>query len=553
MKMYGSYTELVIKHFKNPHNYGKMKNPSGIGKVGNLVCLLPHTMVQCNDSLNSIEDIKINEKVLSHDGKYHKVIKQFKRGYKGIITKIENRLGTNFLTPGHEVLAIKVPKTHHFLYLRNKIKLKPSWYHVEEVEKNDIILYPILKETFDVRSIPVKLDKLKFDHRSKPVPRNIELSDDFLKLCGYFLAEGHSKEEVTNTFISFTFGIKEENYVNDTIEIIRKIFNLEAKKKIIKNHNTIVVTLSNVFVARLFRSLFGDSAENKSLPSFMMFLPPEKQKNIIIGLWSGDGYVAMTRKWPRAGYSTISYKLAQQIKTLLLRQGIIPSLYTEEEKIVKNVKHRKCYRLHIGNRDSLKKLLKILEIKLDIKSEERNDSWCDENYVYVPVNKISKEFYNGFVFNLGVEDSNTFVSDSLTLHNCGDVMWLYIKVEKNKTGKEIIKDIKFETFGCVAALATSSVITDLAKGKTIEEAMKINREDVVKSLGGLPPIKLHCSVLASDALSESIYDYFSRNKRSISKELKEKHERIDREKKEIEKRYKDWMEIEEKMHRGEYK
>ncbi|HKZ45684.1 MAG TPA: iron-sulfur cluster assembly scaffold protein, partial [archaeon] len=86
---------------------------------------------------------------------------------------------------------------------------------------------------------------------------------------------------------------------------------------------------------------------------------------------------------------------------------------------------------------------------------------------------------------------------------CGDVMWLYIKVEKNKTGKEIIKDIKFETFGCIAAIATSSVITDLAKGKTIEEAIKISREDVIKSLGSLPPIKRHCSVLAADALSEA--------------------------------------------------
>jgi len=101
---------------------------------------------------------------------------------------------------------------------------------------------------------------------------------------------------------------------------------------------------------------------------------------------------------------------------------------------------------------------------------------------------------------------------------CGDVMWLYIKVGKDKKGREIIKDIKFETFGCVAAIATSSVITDLAKGKTLKEAMKIEREEIVKSLGGLPPIKVHCSVLAAGALSEAIYDYLARQKREISKE-----------------------------------
>ncbi len=132
---------------------------------------------------------------------------------------------------------------------------------------------------------------------------------------------------------------------------------------------------------------------------------------------------------------------------------------------------------------------------------------------------------------------------------CGDIMWLYIKVRKDKKGREIIKDIKFETFGCVAAIATSSVITDLAKGKTLKEAIKIDRRKIVKSLGGLPPIKIHCSVLAAGALSEAIYDYLSKKKKEIPKELQEKHRGLEREKKEIEKKYKEWIKIEEKMHK----
>ena len=85
---------------------------------------------------------------------------------------------------------------------------------------------------------------------------------------------------------------------------------------------------------------------------------------------------------------------------------------------------------------------------------------------------------------------------------CGDVMWLYIKVKNN-----IITDIKFKTFGCGAAIATSSMITELARGKTIEEAKKISRQDVADALDGLPPVKMHCSNLASDALREAIKDY----------------------------------------------
>jgi nitrogen fixation NifU-like protein len=85
---------------------------------------------------------------------------------------------------------------------------------------------------------------------------------------------------------------------------------------------------------------------------------------------------------------------------------------------------------------------------------------------------------------------------------CGDVMWLYIKVKDG-----ILTDIKFKTFGCGAAIATSSMITELAKGKTLEEAKKISRQDVADSLEGLPPTKMHCSNLAADALKEAIKDY----------------------------------------------
>lgn len=91
---------------------------------------------------------------------------------------------------------------------------------------------------------------------------------------------------------------------------------------------------------------------------------------------------------------------------------------------------------------------------------------------------------------------------------CGDILWLYIKVEK-KDGKEIITDIKWETMGCVAAIATSSEVTELAKGKTIEEAKKITRKDVAKDLD-LPAIKLHCSNLAAEALHKAIEDYESK-------------------------------------------
>ena len=94
---------------------------------------------------------------------------------------------------------------------------------------------------------------------------------------------------------------------------------------------------------------------------------------------------------------------------------------------------------------------------------------------------------------------------------CGDIMKMYLKIKNN-----IIVDVRFKTFGCAAAIATSSVATDLIKGKNIEEALKISNRDVIKELGELPEIKIHCSVLAEEAIKEAIKDYYRRNGVDIS-------------------------------------
>ncbi|OGZ19249.1 MAG: iron-sulfur cluster assembly scaffold protein [Candidatus Nealsonbacteria bacterium RBG_13_38_11] len=95
---------------------------------------------------------------------------------------------------------------------------------------------------------------------------------------------------------------------------------------------------------------------------------------------------------------------------------------------------------------------------------------------------------------------------------CGDIMKLYIKIEKKK-GKEIIKDIKFHTLGCAAAIATSDMACDLVKGKTLKEAQKIDYKKIIKALGDLPAIKIHCSVLAREGLKAAVKDYYERKRK----------------------------------------
>jgi nitrogen fixation NifU-like protein len=89
---------------------------------------------------------------------------------------------------------------------------------------------------------------------------------------------------------------------------------------------------------------------------------------------------------------------------------------------------------------------------------------------------------------------------------CGDIMHIEIKVEDN-----IIQDVKFKTFGCAAAIATSSMVTEMVKGKTLEEAERITNQTVAEALDGLPPVKMHCSNLAADALHQAIKDYMEKN------------------------------------------
>lgn len=96
---------------------------------------------------------------------------------------------------------------------------------------------------------------------------------------------------------------------------------------------------------------------------------------------------------------------------------------------------------------------------------------------------------------------------------CGDTMKVFIKVGKNEKGEEIIEDIKYQTFGCVAAISSSEALCAIAKGKTLEEARKLESKDIADFLGGLPPVKFHCSVLGMQTLKKAIDDYLQKKKK----------------------------------------
>ena len=123
---------------------------------------------------------------------------------------------------------------------------------------------------------------------------------------------------------------------------------------------------------------------------------------------------------------------------------------------------------------------------------------------------------------------------------CGDLMKIYLLIDKNAKKEPYIKDISFETYGCAAAIATSSMTTDLAFQQTLTQALQITKDQVVKGLTDLPPQKVHCSILAVDALGEAIYNYYQAEKLAIPASLEKRHAAIKKEQEVLQKRYEAW-------------
>ena len=502
------YSQKVMEHFRNPKNVGEIPDADGEGTVGNPVCLTPDSLVSLNSSLTSIKDASVNARVLGHDGNYHRIEKVTARPYKGRMYRIvAHNLGSTVVTPDHHILALKA--SHLIRKYRSRTRCIQDWYAAGELEKGDILLYPVPRETVDKEQIPIDVDRQKYDFRSKTLPSEIAVDDHFLRLLGYYLSEGYLRTERSKGTLGFVFGSKEDTYVKDAIRCVGHTFGLKPAE-IKRIHGGINVSFYSARLARFFSRHFGQGAANKHIPHWIMLLPPQKQAAILCGIWRGDGYINSKV----AKYVTISKQLAFQVRDLLLRQGIIMSFLEQPASGI----HKKSYSIYVKDDSSLGKLGKILnmELMMPIKLKNHHKSWFESGYFHVPIWQVERLDYDGLVYNLEVEHSHSFASNSMTLHNCGDLMTLYVKIKDDK-----LEDIKFKTFGCAAAISTSSMITELAKGKSIEEAVRITRNDVADALEGLPPIKMHCSNLAADALKAAIYNYLS--KKMTEDEIKSKY------------------------------
>lgn len=512
------YTDIVKDHFFHPRNllWERPQNEDEFdahGMVGSPACILPSTLVQKNPTISSIGEVKTGERVLSHDGYFHSVRRIFQPRYSSHLVKIKNQLGEISATPDHLIYAMSIPrdKTSSFASTRYKKRIPPSWIHAGDLKKGDIVLYPIPKDVQNVEKISLPREtRRKFDFKSRPLSSTLPLNEEVLELFGYFVAEGHTKRDGQE--IGFTFGEKEMEYAVKVRDLVKKYFGLAASLRIRPENHRIDVAVYNIYLARLFPQWFGNSAETKRVPYFLMFLDPAIQAGFIRGVWRGDGYFSKNRSQPRAGFVTVSETLLHQLKWFLLRQRIIPSVYREKEKMRGGVHHQISYRVHVGQMDSLERLAGILEIPFvrDPAKWHIQEMWHDENYIYLPVRKVKRVSSTGRLSNFEVNDSHTYATDAFLVHNCGDMMEMWAKVDRET---ERIKDLKWKTFGCASAISATSMFSVMVtenEGMRINDALKVRPQDVMKRLGGLPNRKIHCSVLADKAFQKTANDYFRR-------------------------------------------
>ena len=515
---YWLYTQTVKDHFFHPRNLFKSdaeleeyrKKADGHGMVGSPACVVPDTSIIAENEIIPINELIQKQRVLGFDGTYNQILQTKSRNYTGDLAILQTKLGKIALTPDHLIFSIKRPTGHKYNYTLNKTNLAPEWNQAGVLKKNDFIIYPRTNSVQDINLVDIKSVKKRYDFKSKALPPKIEINSATMRLFGYFISEGSTRKRlVKSTEVAFSFNINEESYIKDVVQLLDKYFKL--KSVIIKDekqHKCSVMVYS-VHLSDLFKEWFGCGAQNKRIPQFMMFLPLEKQRGLICGLWRGDGHINTTRKFPRAGVATISKELANQLKILLLRQGIVPSIYYEGAKISKWAQHQPVYRIHVGDQESLNKIISIVnEDNKNYACRQRN-SWFDYDFFYTPITKVSTQKYVGNIYNLETNGTHTYTTDAFSIHNCGDVMEMFIKVDlKTQT----IKECKWKTFGCASAIASTSILSEMVKGMKLEEAKKITPADIVKALGGLPARKIHCSVLGDQALRKAIEDYEKKRK-----------------------------------------
>jgi len=482
-------------------------------------CLLPETHLHSNSGIKKIKDVSVGDKVYTHRGRLKEVKQIYTRFYKGPIYNIKPynfRIGLQ-TTAEHPFYTIKTYKdckncTHTICkpscsYYQKRgcshpyfKKYYPQWVQAKDIEKGDVLIFPRFnKSAKDVNEIKLsdylstKQFKTSQDKTActqgridKKLNNLIKVDKNFCRLIGYYISEGYTDNRDS---ISFCFNRNEEKYVRDLKFLMKKVFRLSSPRIYRrKNADSIEIIYFSKVLAKVFSKLFYNHpiikrAPTKCLPSWMLNLPLEKQAEIFKGWWRGD-----------VG-CTSSRELMNQMKIILLRLGIIPSIYKQsKEEFNKNPVHKignrtiKAQHDHFGFYNlsffqDLFGLLKTSDFKKFNTKSNRRHGWIDQNYIYIPIRDVEVERYEGKVYNLEVENDNSYVTEFATVHNC----WTpWFSVFGSKSGfdslEECFEDYSKHIYAGETGLSCYDKKTKVLTNNGWKEFSKIRKNDQICTL-----------------------------------------------------------------------
>ena len=437
-------------------------------------CFLPGTPVVTERGINNIEDTSDKVNVITMDGEGNKLIRCLNREYSGEIIQLKtmgseeigvtlehpfcvikrgiktredifnvklenyskaielhkNGLGSRRIARN---LGIKESMVAGWIYYGTKpegkkdkfniiqaIKNSPEWIMAKEIEVGDILLIPRIKQENKVDTIVYSEARSKSNH-STHVPSIIKLNRSFLRLLGYYISEGCSADS-----LAFCFNINEKLYIEETVGSL-KILGLSTR--IAKQGNKATVWADCKEASLLFASLCGKGAHNKKLPYFALNLPKEDLSMIIQGIWRGDGSLFKNKNgFLRSVFSTVSKSLAYGVYLSLIKVGYQPHLNKEAIGYSVNL-----------TQDIEKFTREILNLPVIEETKRKKNlhrTWIDENFFYVPVTSIKKMFYRGKVFNLSVDNNQTYCVP-FVVHNCTEGFGIEI-LEAMAHGRPVI-------------------------------------------------------------------------------------------------------------------
>lgn len=380
------------------------KKYTGIG----ISCLCPGTKIYTKKGILNIEEVKENDEVLTHKGRWRKINKVITKKFTGKATKFTIAGWSN----NHE--DYKFVDNHELYVKRNN---EWQWIGCEEIVKGDIVGEPFENTKLETNITMTICDKITSS--KKTIKRSIEVGPNVLRLIGYFLADGSVNS--SEGCIQFDFANKETDYIQDVKEILKNNFNKESYIKEHGENCTRVVCYSKGMV-NYFKNHFYDENRKKLFPWKLEKLNKSGCINLLAGLIRGDGHITNDS----INFENTNSHLAHLCKRLLSKIGIASSISYREPKdgnILANgriIKGKQViWKVCVGNKLSVKGLEYLIENANTKNCSVSERIWIDGNMCCGRVSDIVKEDYEGIVYDLQVEEDHSFSGPMLTIHNCG--------------------------------------------------------------------------------------------------------------------------------------